>query len=430
MGTIETIQYCLQQLTRKGADKSSCFLHTSKKQELNIHAGEISLFRTTYDKNLAITAIKNSKKGTIGINKFDKGDLDEAIEKVIDMADSSQSDEANDISPLIENKKFTKGNPNCDKELMYRRLVDFNQTVKKLYPRIILEEVILDHDVSEYIFLNSNGVDLRSEHSAYTFTPMFTAREGKQSSSFNYTQYSSLDLNNPLLEVCNLDLLLKQSSEQVTSRMLSSKFSGDLIISPDCLAEIIEYITSYLHDYLLIAGTSIYKDKLGQKIASEILTLKSSPASPDFADGYHITPDGFEAGNALLIDKGVLKSFLLSQYGANKTGLPQGISRGSCYSIDPGDSGYDEMVASVSRGIVLCRFSGGNPNDKGDFSGVAKNSYYIENGKIMYPVTETMISGNLNAMINNIRNISRETVDFGWQKMPWIQFGGIDINGK
>ncbi len=426
----EILDYCLQELTANGVEKSSCYLQLSKKQELNIHTGKISLFRTTFDKDLHITAIINNQKGSIVINKLGIQQIDNAVEKVIDLAKSSQPDPANDISPRMENKKFSKGYWDADLDLMYKKMSDFNQTVSEQFPRIILEEVILDHTSTEIIFLNTNGVDLQAEESSYTFVPMFTAKENKQISSFNYTVYSDLDLRKDLIDVCTINTILKQTSEQISTKKIRGKFKGDLIITPDCLAEFVSYITAYLHDYSLISGTSIYKNKLNQKIISGSLTLHSRPVADDISQGYFITSDGFEAKNATIIDKGVLRSFLLSQYGSNKTGLPRGINQGGCYSIESGTKSLEDMIKSVEKGILLCRFSGGNPNDMGDFSGIAKNSYYIENGRIMYPISETMISGNLELMFNNTKSISSESVNFGWQKMPWIQFGEIDISSK
>ena len=86
------------------------------------------------------------------------------------------------------------------------------------------------------------------------------------------------------------------------------------------------------------------------------------------------------------------------------------------------------MISSIDRGILLSRFSGGSPSDNGDFSGVAKNSYYIEKGKIKYPISETMISGNICQMLHNIKDVSKETINFGSSIYPWIQFSGITIS--
>ena len=86
------------------------------------------------------------------------------------------------------------------------------------------------------------------------------------------------------------------------------------------------------------------------------------------------------------------------------------------------------MIKDIDKGIILCRFSGGSPSDNGDFSGVAKNSFYIENGEIKFPITETMISGNIAEMFMNIIDISNDNIDFGYNILPWISFDGITIS--
>ncbi len=86
------------------------------------------------------------------------------------------------------------------------------------------------------------------------------------------------------------------------------------------------------------------------------------------------------------------------------------------------------MISGIDKGILLSRFSGGSPSDNGDFSGVAKNSYYIENGEIKYPISETMISGNIFQMLNDIKDISKETINDGSSIYPWIQFSGLTIS--
>ena len=76
------------------------------------------------------------------------------------------------------------------------------------------------------------------------------------------------------------------------------------------------------------------------------------------------------------------------------------------------------------------RFSGGQPSSNGDFSGVAKNSFLIENGKIGPALSETMIAGNLADMLNHLRAVSREQVADGMSVLPYMAFDGITISGK
>ena len=75
-------------------------------------------------------------------------------------------------------------------------------------------------------------------------------------------------------------------------------------------------------------------------------------------------------------------------------------------------------------------FSGGHPGVSGDFSGVAKNSFYIEDGKIQGAVSETMINGNLEKVFQNVTAVSKEVSMDGASVMPYLATEGIVISGK
>ncbi|HZK29555.1 MAG TPA: metallopeptidase TldD-related protein, partial [Clostridia bacterium] len=79
---------------------------------------------------------------------------------------------------------------------------------------------------------------------------------------------------------------------------------------------------------------------------------------------------------------------------------------------------------------LVGRFSGGNPGTSGDFSGVAKNTFLIENGEVKDALSETMVSGNLADLLVNIRAISSELVKDGSSVLPWIAFNGVVVSGK
>ena len=190
----------------------------------------------------------------------------------------------------------------------------------------------------------------------------------------------------------------------------------------------IGFLTGSIRDGSLIAGTSLYKDKLNQQVTSDKLTLKSVPLDENLPGGYYFTSDGFKVEDMTLVNKGVLNTYLLSLYGARKTGLERAKSEGGCMVLEAGDTALADMIASIDEGIILGRFSGGEPAEKGDFSGIAKNSLYIKDGKVQFPLSETMISGNMAKVLNSVKTVSQEQVDFGDSRMPWIQVSGITIS--
>jgi PmbA protein len=136
------------------------------------------------------------------------------------------------------------------------------------------------------------------------------------------------------------------------------------------------------------------------------------------------------AGDVTVIDHGVLKSFLVSRFGSKKTGIPRSLNYGGAYIIEPGDKSLEEIIASVDKGLLVGYLSCKNPDSSGEITGVAKNSFLIENGIIRYAVNETMISCNLLDILMNIRGISGEQVTNGYYKLPYIAFDGVVISGK
>jgi len=104
--------------------------------------------------------------------------------------------------------------------------------------------------------------------------------------------------------------------------------------------------------------------------------------------------DGFDIPTADIdiVKNGRLESFLVDFYIARKLGLPQtdGVRN---FFVPPGNRGLDDIVAGTERGIILSRFSGGNPNSNLEFSGVAKNLFYIEGGEIRRALSEPIVTG-------------------------------------
>ena len=428
MNQSDIANYCIEQLKEAGAHKSQCAVTFSEKKELNVETGEMSLFRTTFDTNVGMSVIVDQKSGSVAINKTDKDSINEAVRKVMDMAQSSQPDDANDISPSQPKQSFSKGDEKPDMEKMYLRLDEFMGYVKKNHPTINMEAAIVDFSHSTSVFQNSNGVEFTTKEGMYGFSNMFTAKEGKDTSSFNGMGISALNLNTPFIESGSAKRLLKQSTEQVRTKPVSEKFTGEIVVTPDCLSDFLGFIIGDISDGKIISKTSIYKEKLNQQITDPRFTLHARPVSDEIIDGYFITDDGYVAENNTIIDNGVLKTHLLSLYGANKTGGKRAVNGGGAFVVDAGEKPKDEIIRNIKKGILLERFSGGRPSADGEFSGVAKNSYYIENGELKYPISETMISGNIQEMFSNIGEISSDRIDFGYCIFPWISFKGVTVS--
>ena len=421
---------CISGFMAKGMDKSRVLISDTEVRELYFNNGEISMFRTTFNTSLQLTAIKDDKKGATSTNKTDPQSVAKAIADTVSLAESSNPEPANDISEFQKSEEFCAGPIEADNDKMYFRLNEFLQYVKKSYPLTQLREGGVSYNRKTVIVKNSNGVDYQETTGNYQFMVMFSSKEGEKTSSFNYTYKLMNDLDEPFINVVNLKLLLEHSRDEIHAKAFDQKFVGDIIITPECMGSMIGPVLGHLQDYAHITNTSLFKDKLGHRIASEKLTVRSEPISEEFATRSFFSADGYKNENVKLIENGVLRSNMLTLFGSRKTGQERSRTDGTNLSVDSGDVKLDDMIKNTKKGILLCRFSGGNPNDNGDFSGIAKNSYYIEDGEIKYPVNEIMVTGNLIKMINDIVDISKEVTDFGYTKFPWMKVGGITVSGK
>ncbi|MBE6715763.1 MAG: TldD/PmbA family protein [Ruminococcaceae bacterium] len=423
-------EYILDSLISSGGDMAQVSVSEGRVEEFNVDAGEFSLIRSVFNSGASMKVIKDMKKGTAAVNQLDKEAVDNAVAECITAAETGVKDEALSIAEKEENEDFVSGALSPDKEKFFDSLLKFIDDVKEQFPEIMLEQVIASYSYGKHVVANTNGVLFTEEDGSYSVSIMYSAHNDTAVTSFNCVVVDYLDPSQDILEAADVRLMLERAVEELKAEPFTGKFTGTAVFSPACLSEFVSTITdSFTGDMSLIEGTSPWKDSLGKKVAHDDFNVSVIPLSDDIVCGERITSDGYKAENFDVIKDGVLESFCLSEYAARKTGLPRAKSSSGCIRVKSGKKSLDEIIKNIENGILVCRFSGGEPAGNGDFSGVAKNSFLIKDGKIAQPLSETMISGNLALMVKCVEGISEESVNYGTCIMPYAAFGGITVSG-
>ena len=422
----------LAEAGKLGADYAQCTVSESEKKEFNVDGGRFSLMRTLYNRNVVITVLKEQRKGTVQVNRFDPEAVVAAVRDAIAAAESGKPDPAWQYAEGPVEQDFTDGEPACDTDKLFMRTKELLENIGERHPRILMEQMITSHDAGTSVFMTSNGVTYRTRSGAYSFGLMYSAHEGEKSTSFYGSDVTLKTLDRPVIDCALIERELAMVESQLDPKPLEGKFTGPAVLAPYALAEIVLWtiLGNFVSDSCLIDGTSIWKDKLGQHVADPAFSLSFETFSDDVVLPERYTGEGYPAENYDLIRDGRLVSFALSQYGANKTGGKRAGNSGTGMTVAPGNKTLDEIIAGIDRGILVMRFSGGEPAPSGEFSGVAKNSFLIENGKIACALSETMISGCVPEMLNRIRAISSDTLRDGSGSIPYIAFDGLTISGK
>ena len=423
-----SLRYAMEQLRLAGFEKTQCSLSSDYRQELNVENGAISLLRSGSDQELYLSGIIDQKKASLSINDLSHDSIDSAVAELLLMAKGSEADNAYTIAPAQPTGVFSAGPQQADLETMYDSLKAFLSHLKQNHPSIVMTECSLDYTRIHSRMVNSNGIDFTETRGNYNGSLVFNAKNDHDITSLNYTGFTTFTLDKPFHQFGSIEQLLRSSQAEFRAQSLPEKFTGELIITPDAMDDFIGFLVGSVTDAPLIANISLYKDKLHEVVTSPCLTLKSQPLDSTMPNGYPFTSDGFKAENLTLLNNGVLESFLLTDYGARKTGLKKAVNEGGCMVLEPGEQTLADIIANTREGVILGRLSGGTPADKGDFSGVAKNSYYVKDGQIQFPLTETMISGNMATILRSIVAVSKDVVDFGDSRYPWLKATKVNFS--
>lgn len=427
----EIAQYTLSRLKEYGADDAQCRIQFGIVDEINVDAGEFSLMRSTFDSAVTMKVIKDMKKGVISINKIDKDSIDTAAKDCVSAAEVSSEDDCLSIADADENEDFCYGAENCDRDKLFDRINEYVEDIKKDYPNVFIEQLIADYSESKSVFANTNGVEYSYKSAYYSMGSMYSAHDGDKTTSFNSTGIDFVSLDEKIIDKGTQRMMYEMCEKELDAVPFEGKFTGTAVFAPSCLGDIIgTAIDNFTGDDTIIDNTSPWRNKLGEKVASDKLSVSLIPIDERIIGGERFTAEGYKTKNCDIIRNGVLENFTLSEYAARKSGETRCPTLSSCTEVKAGTTAYDDMIKGIDKGILVCRLSGGQPANNGDFSGVAKNSFLIENGKITKPVLETMISGNLAEMLNNIIDISKETAMDGSTVYPWVAFDGVTVSGK
>ena len=151
---------------------------------------------------------------------------------------------------------------------------------------------------------------------------------------------------------------------------------------------------------------SVFHDQMGESIASSIVNAVDDGTMANEWGSINIDDEGMPTQRTQLIKDGQLTNFLADRIGAQQTGFARsGSGRRESYKfapasrmrntfIEPGDANIDDMIASIDKGIYASHMGGGSVQPgTGEFNFAVTEGYYIENGKIQYPVkAATLIS--------------------------------------
>lgn len=421
----EVAQHALSLMRVQGFDAAQVVASRVAQEELNIAHNEPSLLRSTESQRLSLVGLVDARKASTELTDFGAAPLRDAIAALFTDARSAPQDEANAVSGG-QQARIVQGPQASDPALLadkVRELLAFRQ---RETPRMMIDEGFASHTLARSHTVTSSGTELSCSLGFHSMSVFGTARDGKASSSFNYTGGACNDLaERASSEWFGIADMLRDTEQQIHTRPVGGKFVGEVVLTPMAVSDLLSWLQGQIGDVQLIAGSSLYRDRVGQAIASPLLSLRSRFDAPGVAA---LSADAFVAPPVEVLREGVLMTLTPSLYGSRKTGLRHVPTAADGWEIAAGEASRAQLVSAVARGALVGRLSMGMPASNGDFSGVIKNSFVIDGGVVGPALSETMISGNMAQMLRDVVGVSRERLDTGALLLPWLRVSGLHFS--
>jgi PmbA protein len=412
---------------KAGADEAKVMHSFSEMFEVNFDTHDVTLVRTTVGDTMAITVYEGTRKGTAQLTGRAHDAVESAVEQALASARAGEPDPANVLPTEPVEPAPSSGHEAPDQDAMVDAVLRHIARTKDEYPALRSDSSMYKFTNTWTSYANSHDRVQHARQGRYGITQLVTAKEGTTATSFNFVVQIS---ESPLGELTDLPLVRRTydtTMSQFGAHPIPATFVGDVIFTPEALDTLTDNVVGALSGISLMRKTTPFLDRLGSAIASPSFSLLHRPS--ELAGAPAFDGEGFVNRDIDLIKDGVLENFVIDWYFSRKLDRPRTTSLTNL-AVAPGDTTLDEIIASTERGIVLGYYSGGTPNQKLDFSGVAKNSFYVEDGKIVHPITETMIAGNFVSLLESIKAVSRETLDLGAVRFPWVAASGVTISTK
>ena len=186
-------------------------------------------------------------------------------------------------------------------------------------------------------------------------------------------------------------------------------------------------------------GRSQFAGKLGQKIANEKVTAIDDGTIPNAWGSINIDDEGTPAQKNVLIEKGLLKSYMIDKFNGRRMGMEStGNARRQSYAytptsrmtntyIAPGEDSNEDIIGSIEYGLYAKEMGGGSVNPvTGEFNFAVNEGYLIRNGKICEPVRGASLVGKGSDVIQNIDMVGTD-LDMG-QGMCGSSSGSVPTN--
>jgi PmbA protein len=433
---------------RAGATAAECVIREGDEFSTLVRLGQVETLKESGSKSIGVRVFNGKRAASTHSSDFTAAGLDRMVKSAIELAKITSEDP---FSGIPEPSQL--GSLSGDLDLYSADVYSLPGEERIAYARRA-EKAALDSDpriknseggsfdaaTGHKILANSHGFvgEFRRSYCSVAAIPIAQDEKGGMQRDYWFSVARSLDrLESP-------EHVGKIAAQRTLRRLGARKVKTQevpIIFDPLVANSILGHIFEGVNGDSVYRGASFLAGKLGEKIAAPQVTVIDDGT---MVGGFGTSPfdgEGIPTRRTVVIENGVLKSYVLNTYTAKKLGLQTtanasrglagtpGIGPGN-YFLQPGARTPQQLIGDVKEGLYVTEFLGMGVNlVTGDYSRGA-SGIWISGGELTYPVEEITVAGNLKDMFLNISEIANDLEFRGSVASPTIRIDGLTVGGE
>jgi PmbA protein len=434
---LKTAEELVDFTKKNGASQVEVTIGQGSNFSVDVREGEIEKLTEAVSKNLGLRVFVEGKMARASSSDLSKDTLNKLVLNAIQRAKLSSADP---LAGLPEKEPLTIDVASLkiydpaivemapEKKIAAAKEVEeisrADRRVKKSYGSTFRTYV------GERFLANSNGFSGSFKRTNCSNGVYLQAGEGENLFDEGWSD-SSVHLAN--LE--SPEVIAKKAIHRVTRLIGGKKIESQnvpVVFEAPMTSELLNFFATCVDGKSVYLKQSFLAGKIGEKVGNELVTILDDgliPAGPgtELFDG-----EGVPLRKTVVVEKGVLKNYLLDTYAGKKLGMKTTGNSGGPNNLylAAGTSTPEQIIKSVEKGLFLTGTIGfGLVATTGDISRGAFG-LWIEKGELTYPVAEITISGNLGQLLQGIQMVGNDLQFKDSISAPTIKVAEMTVGGK
>ena len=431
--------------SKNKADEIEILLSAGNSFSVKINEQNVESFDYSDSKGIGVRVIKDGKLGYAYTEKFDEETLCRIVDEAIENAKFTETDDLVEMGNYPDNEVIINNfDPKLDEVDVADKIQmakDFERLAKEEDERVFNVPYAVFGNSTGYVRIaNSKGLDKDEKSNiAYGYVAALSQEGEDKRMGMDYFITRDLSTVDPKEIV---KTAVKKSTDLLNGKPIETGEYA-VVFNNDMMATMLSTFSGIFNAKAVQEGRSLLVDKIGESIANEKITIVDDAIHPEGNNSRRFDSEGYPSQRTILVENGVLKSYLHNTITALKDGVKStgngsrgykgtlGISP-SNFLLVPGNEKESELFTKHDKIIEILSLqgmhSGANPIS-GDFS-LGAQGFLWENGKRQHSLKPFTVSGNYLKMLNNVESIA-DNFRFNMSSIgaPSVLISSLSISG-